>query len=108
MTSDNGGAISHGASNYPLRGTKGTLFEGGTRVPTIVSGPPHLLPRRGVVSNSLVHITDWMPTLLALGGYEGDPANKLQLDGVNQLPALVSDQVSQMTCRKLKIKIITL
>jgi len=92
VTSDNGGAISHGASNYPLRGTKGTLFEGGTRVPTIVSGPPHLLPRRGVVSNSLVHITDWMPTILALGGYVGDPTTKLQLDGVNQLPALTSDQ----------------
>ena len=30
FTSDNGGAISHGASNFPLRGTKGTLFEGGT------------------------------------------------------------------------------
>ena len=45
VTSDNGGAISHGASNFPLRGTKGTLFEGGTRAPTFVHGPKHLLDR---------------------------------------------------------------
>ena len=31
FTTDNGGAISHGASNWPLRGTKGTMFEGGTK-----------------------------------------------------------------------------
>merc|ERR1712038_1162757 len=39
FTSDNGGAISRGASNWPLRGTKGTLFEGGTKVPTFLHGP---------------------------------------------------------------------
>ena len=91
ITSDNGGAISHGASNYPLRGTKGTLFEGGTRVPTLVHGPAHILPRQGVVSNTLVHITDWMPTIMKLAGYQGDPAVDMGLDGVDQVPALVSD-----------------
>ena len=83
FTSDNGGAISHGASNWPLRwaakpvmvqqfhflhpayfrGTKGTLFEGGTRAVTFVHAP-HLTEKTGYVSNNLVHITDWMPTLL--------------------------------------------
>ena len=47
FTSDNGGAISHGASNFPLRGTKGTLFEGGTRVPTFLHGPGVLNGRVG-------------------------------------------------------------
>ena len=83
VTSDNGGAISHGASNFPLRGTKGTLFEGGTRVPTFVHGPDHLLSHRGLVTNSLVHITDWMPSILKLAGYEGDPSADLGLDGVD-------------------------
>ena len=63
FTSDNGGAISHGASNWPLRGTKGTLFEGGTRAVTFLHGPG-VLGRAGHVSSTLVHITDWMPTLL--------------------------------------------
>merc|ERR1719412_2416444 len=92
VTSDNGGAISHGASNYPLRGTKGTLFEGGTRVPTFVLGPPHLVPGRGQVSNVLLHISDWMPTLLKMAGYEGDPSKDLQLDGVDQSEALMTGQ----------------
>ena len=92
VTSDNGGAISHGASNYPLRGTKGTLFEGGTRVPTFVHGPEHLLPQRGVISKSLVHITDWMPTLLKMAGYQGDPVQDLGLDGVDQAPVLQQDE----------------
>merc|ERR1712029_208658 len=104
VTSDNGGAISHGASNYPLRGTKGTLFEGGTRVPTFVHGPSHLLPRSGVISSKMVHITDWMPTILKLGGYEGDPADDLGLDGVDQLEALSSDlEVRQEMVYNLKV-----
>ena len=63
FTTDNGGAISHGASNWPLRGTKGTMFEGGTRAVSFVHAP-HLMNRTGYVNRRLVHITDWMPTLL--------------------------------------------
>ena len=92
FTSDNGGAISHAASNYPLRGSKGTLFEGGTRVPTFVLGPPHLLPGTGLVSTALLHISDWMPTLLKVAGYQGDPSRDLQLDGVDQSEALLTGQ----------------
>ena len=92
FTSDNGGAISHGASNFPLRGTKGTQFEGGTRVPTFILAPPHLLQTGPSVSNMLVHITDWMPTLLKMAGYEGDPSQDLQLDGLDQSSALLTGQ----------------
>ena len=87
FTSDNGGAISHGASNYPLRGTKGTLFEGGTRAPTFIHAP-HILKHNKVVSNNLVHITDWMPTILSMAGYAGNPSEDLALDGIDQWKAI--------------------
>ena len=92
FTSDNGGAISHGASNYPLRGTKGTLFEGGTKAPTFIHAP-HILKHSRAVSNNLVHITDWMPTILSMAGYAGNPSNDLSLDGIDQWKA-INDHVS--------------
>jgi len=79
FTTDNGGAVSMAGSNHPLRGTKGTLFEGGTHGVGFVAGG--VMNRSGISSSELMHITDWYPTLLAAAGYtlpvEG-------LDGVNQ------------------------
>jgi len=91
FTSDNGGAISHGGSNFPLRGTKGTLFEGGTRSVTFVHGP-NILSRANVVNTNLVHITDWMPTLLSMAGYQGDASADLGLDGIDQWAAINNNE----------------
>lgn len=55
-------------SNAPLRGRKGTVYEGGIRVPAFVYWPKRL--KGGRVMKSPVHIVDWMPTLLNLTGYE--------------------------------------
>ena len=58
--------------------------------------------RRGVVSRRLVHITDWMPTLLRLAGHP-DPG-ELGLDGVDQVAALARDQeVRQEMVYNLKV-----
>ena len=48
-----------GANNYPLRGGKGTDFEGGVRTAAFVSGG--FLPQsvRGTVSHEMIHVTDW-------------------------------------------------
>jgi len=67
------------ASNGELRGGKGSLHEGGVRVPTIFNWPARLTPR---VVNQPLHMVDIMPTALALAGAAANPADK-PLDGVD-------------------------
>ena len=74
FTSDNGGnqaGVRIGASNWPLRGAKGEIWEGGVRVPAFIWGGKNVGVPAGVNSTDLVHIMDWMPTLLNVAG--GDP-----------------------------------
>lgn len=84
--SDNGGCFYGGGKNGPLRGSKGSLFEGGIRVDSFIYSP--LLPAStaGTVYTGLMHVSDWFPTMLALSGIEYTPDDDHPLDGVNQLP----------------------
>jgi arylsulfatase A-like enzyme len=52
----------------PYRGHKFTLWEGGIRVPSIISWPGTL--PEGAERGQLAHSTDWLPTLAALAGVE--------------------------------------
>lgn len=82
----------------PFRGEKNTNWEGGYRVPALVSWPGHI--EAGSVSNQIVSHTDWMPTLLAaageknvkaklLNGYKaGEMTYNVHLDGYDILPHL--------------------
>lgn len=99
FTSDNGGSTAENndtkypaddypegplpGSNQPLRGEKNELYEGGIRVPAIVSWPARL--SRGTVEEP-IHIADWMPTLCAIAGYE--PERDLKWDGLNVWPLI--------------------
>ena len=85
--SDNGGVASLG-SNRELRAGKGTLYEGGVRVPAIMSWPKRL-PAGGEVHEPM-HVVDLMPTLLALT--EMAPKPTKSLDGLNCWPTIAKGE----------------
>ena len=62
FTSDNGGQTSVGANNGPLREGKGTVYEGGIKVPTLASWPGKIAPGSACQRVSLT--MDILPTLL--------------------------------------------
>ena len=66
FTSDNGGA--RGCVNAPLRGGKGSQFEGGMREPTIAWWPGTI--PAGSVSDELLTTMDLLPTFAELAGAE--------------------------------------
>ena len=77
----NQGTAAFHDSNYPFRGQKRTLWEGGVRVPAIVRWPGKV--PSGKTSSEIIHNIDVFPTLLAAAG--GTPASNLKLDGQNML-----------------------
>jgi arylsulfatase A-like enzyme len=79
--SDNGGHVL-GARSEPFRGHKGMLFEGGIRVPFLVSWPNGI--KGGDRYLKSISALDIYPTILAATGIQYP--NKEQLDGVNLLP----------------------
>ena len=84
FTSDNGGAdyIELEDINKPYRGWKISFFEGGIRVPYIVSWPDEISPAQE--SNSAVHHFDIFSTIASAAGIKSSELN--DLDGVNLLP----------------------
>lgn len=106
FTSDNGSEIFSWPDGgmSPFRGEKGTTFEGGFRVPTVIRWPGVIKP--GTVINDIMSAEDWLPTLVAaagnpnvtqqlLTGYKvGDRTFKNHIDGYNFLPFFKGDTAS--------------
>jgi len=91
VTSDNGGYINpfRGqvvTDNHPLRSGKGSLYEGGLRVPLIIRWPGVTVP--GGVSNEPVSSIDFYPTILEMAGAGGDPKHNAAVDGRSLAPLL--------------------
>lgn len=82
FVSDNGGAHNTAANNGALRDYKQSVYEGGIRVPFMISWPGHLKPN--TVSQEPVMFMDIMPTIAAVVGAQM-PGGR---DGRNMLPVL--------------------
>lgn len=81
-TTDNGGSTCNYGVNEPLRGTKYTLWEGGIKVPLIVSWPGITAP--GTTTRGLVSTMDILPTLVEAAG----SAPSGHIDGESLIPLL--------------------
>ncbi|MEH6571211.1 MAG: arylsulfatase [Halioglobus sp.] len=85
--SDNGGQVifgSGGASNAPLRGGKGEVFEGGIRNVSLMHWPQKI--KGGQQLQQIVSVMDVFPTLAAAAGIDTGATKKL--DGINMWPAI--------------------
>jgi arylsulfatase A-like enzyme len=96
FTNDNGGQTLTGANNGKLRGRKGSLFEGGIRVPMCMRWPGQI--KAGTKIEDPVISLDFLPTFAAAAGGVVDP--EWQLDGINLLPRLTG-AVSKLDDRPL-------
>ena len=100
FTTDNGAEVFTWPDGgmTPFRATKGTVYEGGFRVPCIARWPGVIKP--GSVENGIFSGMDWLPTLASAAGNPniteqllrgvrlGDRTYKNHLDGYNQMDLL--------------------
>jgi arylsulfatase A-like enzyme len=100
FTTDNGAEVFTWPDGgmTPFKNTKGTVGDGGFRVPCVVRWPGHIKP--GTVENGIFSGLDWFPTFMAAAGNPditnqllkgvklGDRSYKNHLDGYNQMALL--------------------
>ncbi|KAJ3658164.1 hypothetical protein Zmor_009922 [Zophobas morio] len=97
FSSDNGGPAAgfnlNAASNYPLKGVKNTLWEGGVRGAGLLWSPLIKKPQR--VAKQMMHVSDWLPTLLGAAG--ADISTLQNIDGTNLWDSLSDNTSSPRT-----------
>ncbi|ETN66473.1 arylsulfatase B [Anopheles darlingi] len=100
---DNGaptvGIHANSGSNYPLRGQKSSPWEGAVRGAALLWSP--LLTRKGYVSEQLIHVSDWLPTLARAAGIRNIPLQDSAIDGQDQWTALQSGAVDLKPVRSI-------
>lgn len=87
FVNDNGGATNNASQNAPLRGFKGSYFEGGIRVPFVMRWPGTLPANRHY--DLPVSTLDLLPTFIAAAG---GPQTTAELDGKNLIPYITENR----------------
>jgi arylsulfatase A-like enzyme len=77
------------ASNGPYRGGKGDLYEGGTRVVSLINWPGKIKP---AVIDQVMHVVDYYPTLARLAGASASKSKPL--DGMDMWPTIAEGKPS--------------
>jgi len=100
FSNDNGGNPSVGGYNMPLRGQKGSTYEGGIRSVSFLWSA--LLPAatHGTTYSGLLHLVDWLPTFMALatdGKFDASKQVKKELDGFDVWDAIINNSTSPRT-----------
>lgn len=90
FTSDNGGLVGNPnaqvTSNLPLRSGKGSMYEGGVRVPAFIVAPG--VSTAGMECNEPIVSPDFFPTLMELTDIEVNKLVKKGFDGKSIVPLL--------------------
>ncbi len=91
FTSDNGGLVGkfrgdQVTDNSPLRSGKGSLYEGGIRVPAIIRWPGVTEP--GSINDTPISTIDYYRTILSMADLEGDRNFNRTVDGIDLMPVL--------------------
>eukprot|EP01084_Bolivina_argentea_P120085 212869_1 len=95
FSSDNGAPVGQcGGYNYPLKGTKATIWEGGTRLTSFIYGTPDLIPTqlRGTNYTQLMHTIDWYATLLEAAGIDINSSVNHSVDSLSQWKGIIGDE----------------
>lgn len=92
FTSDNGGQ-SMVTDNYPLKGQKGNIYEGGIRVPTFIYWPGKIKPKSKC--DIPITIIDYFPTVADIAGIQD---NKYSVDGESLLPLILNEGYLDRKC----------
>lgn len=101
FTSDNGPTFTGGVdykffqSAGSLKGLKGSVYEGGLRVPLIVKWPGKIKPN--TVSNTVSYFPDWFPTLAQIAGINDCKQQYPTIDGENLIPAFFGKKIKKRT-----------
>lgn len=94
FSSDNGGLRPQATTNLPARQGKGSIYEGGTRVPAILKFPGRIEP--GGLSEEPVITMDFFPAILEVTGVPLPPSLENKVDGRSLVPLMENPRYGRL------------